>query len=128
MGGRVGDGAMIDVAVSFFAAMLSGTGVGGGGLLMIYLGLAKDVPQLAAQGINLLFFESAAAGALPVHFAKRNIPRGAAVFLGTAGLVGAVIGAFIAKSIEPTLLRKFFGAFLIVSGVISLFKKQRRDL
>ena len=31
-------------------------GVGGGGLLVIYLTAIKDIPQLAAQGINLLFF------------------------------------------------------------------------
>ncbi len=119
---------MTDVIVAFLAAALSGTGVGGGGLLMIYLGLAKDVSQLTAQGINLLFFESAAAGALPVHFKKRKIRCGVSVFLGLTGLLGAMIGAYIAKSVEPSLLRKIFGAFLIITGVYALIKKQRRHI
>ena len=53
----------LDIIISTAVAMLAGVGVGGGGLLVIYLTLAVTMPQLEAQGINLLFFIAASLGA-----------------------------------------------------------------
>ena len=47
---------IVDFIVGVFAAALSGTGVGGGGLFIIYLSFAKDMAQGVMQGINLIFF------------------------------------------------------------------------
>ena len=47
---------MFDIIISFICALLAGMGVGGGGILIIYLTLFKNLPQATAQGINLLFF------------------------------------------------------------------------
>lgn len=111
---------ILDVIVSFPASALAGTGVGGGGLLVIYLTLARGLGQLAAQGINLSFFISGATAAVPVHIKKRNIDFLAVIFIGAFGIVGAFIGLTLAKSISPSLLRKFFGIFLILCGLKSL--------
>ena len=40
----------------FLISALMGMGVGGGGLLIIYLTLYLNLPQLTAQGTNLLLF------------------------------------------------------------------------
>ena len=45
--------------------ILSGFGVGGGTLLLIYMTTFAGVPQNLAQGVNLLYFLPAAATALP---------------------------------------------------------------
>ena len=111
---------ILDVIVSFLASALAGTGVGGGGLLVIYLTLARGLGQLAAQGINLSFFISGATAALHVHIKTRNIDFLAVIFIGTFGIVRAFIGLPLAKSISPSLLRKFFGIFLILCGLKSL--------
>ena len=42
--------------VTFAVALLSGMGVGSAGLLVTYLALVLGMPQLQAQGLNLLFF------------------------------------------------------------------------
>ncbi len=47
--------------------ILSGFGVGGGTLLLIYMTTFAGVPQNLAQGVNLLYFLPAAATALPAH-------------------------------------------------------------
>ena len=47
---------MTDFIAGLLCAVLAAMGVGGGGLLVIYLTLVKELPQLYAQGINLLFF------------------------------------------------------------------------
>ena len=40
--------------VGFIAAVISAMGMGGGGILLIYLSAITNTPQLKAQGINLL--------------------------------------------------------------------------
>ena len=112
---------ILDVIVSFLASALAGTGVGGGGLLVIYLTLARGLGQLEAQGINLSFFISGAA-AVPVHIKKRKIDFPAVIFIGAFGIVGAFLGLTLAQSISPSLLRKFFGIFLVFCGLKSLKK------
>ena len=47
--------------------ILSGFGIGGGTLLLIYMTTFAGVPQNLAQGVNLLYFLPAAATALPAH-------------------------------------------------------------
>ncbi len=113
---------ILDAIVAFVASALAGTGVGGGGLLVIYLTLVRDTAQLAAQGINLSFFVAGAASAVPIHIKKRNIDPLAVIFIGAFGTVGAYLGLTAAKSISPLLLRKLFGAFLVLCGMKSLKK------
>ena len=47
---------LFTILITFLLAALSGMGVGGGGLFVIYLSLFTNTPQLTAQGMNLLFF------------------------------------------------------------------------
>ena len=47
---------MLDFLAAFLTAALSATGVGGGGLLILYLRLVRNIPQVTSQGINLIFF------------------------------------------------------------------------
>ena len=47
--------------------ILSGFGVGGGTLLLIYMTTLAGLPQTTAQGINLIYFLPTAATALPAH-------------------------------------------------------------
>ncbi len=49
----------LDILAVILSAAVSAMGLGGGGVLILYLTLVRDVPQLEAQGINLLFFTPA---------------------------------------------------------------------
>lgn len=55
------------VLAGALTGVLSGFGVGGGTLLLIYLTAFAGMPQNQAQGINLLYFLPSAAAALPAH-------------------------------------------------------------
>ena len=46
----------IDQIAGLFSAVAGALGLGGGGVLVLYLTLGMHMPQLRAQGINLLFF------------------------------------------------------------------------
>ena len=59
---------LLPFAVGAATGILSGFGVGGGTLLLVYLTAVAGVEQHQAQGINLLYFLPAAAMALPGHW------------------------------------------------------------
>ncbi len=115
--------------IQFFAALLisalSGMGVGGGGLFVIYLVFATDLPQLSAQGMNLLFFLCSAGAAMLVHLQKRRILWKTVLLLAVFGLAGVLIGTYLSAHLDEGLLRKIFGVLLVISGISSLKRQQK---
>lgn len=107
---------------AFLVSLLSGLGVGGGGLFIVYLALFTDTPQLAAQGLNLLFFLFSAGASLPIHLTKRKIFSGSVGIMVLAGIFGALVGSYLSAQIDESILRKIFGALLCISGIISFTK------
>ena len=111
--------------VSLIIAVLSGLGVGSGGLLVIYLSLFESMPQIEAQGINLLFFMFAAASSLCYNFVKRHIFVGAVLIMSISGMIGSVIGSYISSIIPAQMLKMIFGGMLVFSGIIATKKEFR---
>ncbi len=111
------------VVASFVIAALSGMGVGGGGLFVVFLALFSDLPQITIQGINLLFFIFSSGSAVILHLSKRQIFGRAVLTMALFGAIGSVIGILLTAVLSPTLLRKAFGVILVVAGILSL-KKQ----
>lgn len=103
--------------------VLSGFGVGGGSLLLIYMTSFAGVPQALAQGINLLYFLPTAATALPAHFKNGYVEKKALLPAICAGLACSALTAWAATALDVEVLRRCFGAFLIVIGLRELFKK-----
>ena len=118
----------------WLAGILSGIigamGIGGGGVLIIYLTLMAGVDQMTAQGINLLFFIPCAVIALVIHSRKKLIVWRLAFPMILGGLVGVTVGAYSAQLIGPNMLGKIFSAFLIFIGLRQLFarKKDRESI
>ena len=105
--------------------VLSGFGVGGGTLLLIYMTAFAGVEQHLAQGINLLYFLPTAATALPAHIKNGYVDKKTAMPAILAGLAGTAAAAWVATTLDVHLLRHFFGAFLIYIGVRELFRRPR---
>ena len=103
--------------------VLSGFGVGGGSLLLIYMTSFAGVPQTLAQGVNLLYFLPTAATALPAHFKNGYVEKKALLPAIAAGLVCSALTAWAATALDVELLRKCFGGFLILIGLRELFRK-----
>lgn len=103
--------------------VLSGFGVGGGTLLLIYLTTLAGVPQTLAQGVNLLYFLPAAATALPAHVKNGFVERSVLVPAIGAGLAATAVAAWVATALDVTLLHRCFGAFLVIIGLRELFSK-----
>lgn len=117
----------VAVAAGIILGFLSGLGIGGGSLLILWLTLVLDLPQETARAINLMFFIPSALitslyrlkqGSLDV---KRILPAL------TAGCAGAILFTILSGRIDPTLLRKPFGILLLLTGVRELFYRPRKD-
>ena len=108
---------VIPLAVGAATGVLSGFGVGGGTLLLVYLTAVAGMEQQSAQGINLLYFLPAAALALPAHVKNGYIEKKALLPAIAAGLLCAGAAAWISTGLETGLLRKLFGGFLILVGI-----------
>ncbi len=113
---------MLGSVVSFMIAVLSGMGIGSGGFLVIYLSLAEQMQQLAAQGVNLLFFLFSSGASLFLHAKKRRLFTGAIAVMTVMGMIGSPLGSIAAAALPSELLRKMFGGMLIISGMLSLRK------
>lgn len=114
------------ILAGLLTGILSGFGVGGGTLLLVYMTLMAGLDQQLAQGINLLYFLPAAMLALPAHIKNGYIEKKALLPAIGAGLICAALGAWTATAVNTDLLRKCFGIFLILIGIWELFKKEKR--
>lgn len=114
---------LIPLLAGGVTGILSGFGIGGGTLLLIYMTTFAQISQDAAQGINLLYFLPTAATALISHkrngYLKKDAVR-PAIWL---GLAGTALAAWLATSLDVGLLRKCFGAYLLYVGCVELFRK-----
>ena len=103
--------------------VLSGFGVVGGTLLLVYMTVFAGLDQHLAQGINLLYFLPAGLMALPAHWKNGYIKKPVLLPAIGAGLVLAALAAWVATTLDVGILRKCFGAFLLVIGAMELFGK-----
>ena len=118
---------IIDFIAGICISALAGLGVGGGGLLVIYLTMVKYISQIESQGINLLFFVVAGASSLIVHIKKRKLRLKTIIVMVIFGSIGAVSGSLIASFTDGGVIKKIFGGFLLVSGLIELFSKTEKN-
>lgn len=117
----------IDFIAGICISVLAGLGIGGGGLLVIYLTLVKDISQIESQGINLLFFVVAGAASLIIHIKKRKLEFKNIIIMIIFGSLGAVAGSLISSFTDGIMVKKIFGVFLLISGLIELFSKSEKS-
>ncbi len=118
---------LIVLSAAFLIAMLSGMGVGSGGLLVVFLTAFADVPQIQAQGMNLVFFLFSSGASMLWHVQRRRLSFPVLALAAAAGLLGAIPGTYAALILPEMLVRRLFGAMLVLSGIVSLFRRGKRE-
>lgn len=117
----------IALLVGTALGFLSGLGVGGGSLLLLWLTAVLSMEQRTAQGINLLFFLPAALCACFFHLRRKALPWKTILPAAASGCICAALGATLAAHIETELLRKLFGGLLLLTGLSELFRKPKKS-
>lgn len=108
------------------AGFAGAIGIGGGGILIVFLTVFSEISQKGAQGINLLFFLPIAAVSVVVYAIKRQIEWKTVLISAGIGLFGAVLGSLLSSVISGDLLRKIFAVILIVLGIKQLTETLHR--
>ena len=116
----------VSILVGTVLGFLSGLGIGGGSLLILWLTMVLGMEQETARSINLLFFLPAAL--ISCHFRrkqgllnwKRLLPAIA------AGCLGAMTGTWLGNSLDTAVLKKGFGILLIVTGIREVLWKPKK--
>ena len=117
---------MTAAIVGLICGVLSGMGIGGGTLLMVWMTAIEGLAQQQAQGINLLYFLPTALLALILH-AKNRLLRWRIILPAVlAGCLSAALAAWLATSIDTEILRKLFGGFLLLVGAREIFYRDKK--
>lgn len=120
---------LILVVGGFAAGFLSGTiGIGGGALFVPTMTVGVGLSQALAQGTSLVAIVPTALVSTITHFREGNVLRDAALWMGSGGVVGAVIGALVAVHAPGPILARVWGAFLLFTAyrlLVQAFRAQK---
>ncbi len=96
--------------------LASGTGLGGGFLVVPYLLMLGKDARLAV-GTSFIYILIVAISSLIAHFREGNLDVKTGLLLGLGGVVGAQLGPLILKHVPNVGFKWAFGLFLIGVGV-----------
>ena len=117
---------ILDIIAGTVSGILGAMGFGGGGILILYLALYKDMPQAVSQGINLIFFIPSAILAIIFHIKNDLIDKKAALTYIGYGLIGVALGFFLLNRLEDKTLRIIFAVILILVGAKDLLLPKKK--
>ncbi len=116
---------MLNVLVGAVLGLLSGLGVGGGSLLLLWLTLVMGVEQPQARLMNLMFFLPCAL--IATFFRRKQFRANWRQTLPAilAGILGAALGIRLSPLFDTELLKKALGVLFILCGVREVFYRPR---
>ena len=114
--------------VGALLGFLSGLGVGGGSLLILWLTLVLDMDPDTARGVNLLFFLPSACIACLLRWKQGALHFRPLLPAIQAGCAAAACFSFLSAELPMEILRKLFGGLLLVTGTRELlFLPRKKD-
>ena len=116
------------VLFAFFGIIggfFGGMGMGGGTFLIPLLTIFGGLEQHLSQTINLIAFIPTSLIALVFHVKNGYVEVKDALFLLLPAAAFTVVGAFIARYTDGTVLRKIFGAFLVFLSVRGFLSREK---
>lgn len=118
---------LLDIAAVLILSAAAGCGIGGGGLLVVYMTLFLDIGQISAQASNLLMFIFSAASSAVVQSKKHALPPLKLILLcSSCAIPGVFLGTYLRNFFPETALKTFFGSVLILAGLSVLYGNVRR--
>ncbi len=121
---------MGEMIIGIVSGIVSGTGMGGGTILIFLLTFLYQVEQHVAQATNLIFFIPTSLMAIIINIKNKNVDLKLGTLISVYGILGAIIGANISIHTDVKNLRKYFGIFLIVVSlheIYSIFKSYKKE-
>lgn len=117
----------VSIFTGILLGFLSGLGVGGGSLLILWLTLVLGMDHHNARVLNLLFFIPTALIASLFRWKQGVLDFKKILPAIIGGCISAAIFSLISKHIDSTLLKKLFGILLLLTGIRELVYKQKNN-
>lgn len=114
------------IAVSTVLGFLSGIGVGGGSLLILWLTFVVGMEHSQARLLNLLFFLPSAIIASVFRWKQGKLDIHSILPAILCGCIAAAVGSTISMHINIEMLKKLFGGLLIITGIRELMYKPKK--
>lgn len=95
--------------------------MGGGTILILLLSIFMNLDQHVAQATNLIFFIPTAITSVIIGIKNKNINVKKAWVIVVSGIIGAIISANISSNLNVKILRKMFGAFLLIIAIYEIY-------
>lgn len=105
---------------------LSGLGVGGGSLLMLWLTLVVNMEHSVARSINLLFFIPSAVIASFFRWKQGTLDVKKILPAIIAGCISAACFAMISRQVDIAIIKKLFGILLLLTGIRELLYRPQK--
>lgn len=115
----------VALLVGTMLGYLSGLGIGGGSLLILWLTMVLGMDHGTARGINLLFFLPCAFIACVFRWKQGAVKLKTILPAILAGCIAAGAGSWIGTHLDLELLKKLFGGLLILTGLRELLYRPR---
>ena len=120
------DNPILLISVGIILGFLSGIGVGGGSLLMLWLTLVTGMAHADARCINLLFFIPCAIVASFFRWKQGSLDLTRILPAVIAGCISAAVFSAISNAVDTALLKKLFGVLLLLTGLRELLYRPRK--
>ena len=119
------DNCAVTLLVGTALGFLTGLGVGGGSLLMVWLTAVLGMDALTARSINLLFYLPGAAIAILFRKRQGKIQWRNVLPPALAGCIAAAVCSRLSTAVDNSWLQKVFGVILIAAGLRELLWKEK---
>lgn len=115
----------VQLIVGTVLGFLSGLGIGGGSLLILWLTMVLQMDALTARSINLLFFLPSALVACGLRIKQRTLQIRPLLPAIAAGCASAGLFSWVSTILEVEILKKLFGLVLLAAGARELCYRDR---
>ncbi len=115
------------IGIGAILGFLSGLGIGGGSLLMLWLTAIVGLEQGVARAINLMFFLPSALICCLFRWKQGRLSWETALPAAIAGCLAAGLCSWLGGRMDTGLLRKIFGVLLLFTGCREIFYRPRKD-
>ena len=119
------DSLPVMLLVGTVLGFLSGLGIGGGSLLILWLTVVLGMDHQNARMINLLFFIPSAFIACFFRWKQGVVQWKKILPAMISGSIAAALFSWLGGMLQLDLMKKLFGGLLILTGLRELFYRPR---
>lgn len=120
------DNLAVTTLIGTVLGFLTGLGVGGGSLLMVWLTAVLGMDALCARSVNLLFFLPGAAAAIFFRMRQGVIQWRSVLSPAIAGCISAALCSRFSTAVDNSIFQTAFGILLIAAGIRELMWKEKQ--